>query len=597
MIDLSDIKNINHLWGRLIIEELRRCGVGYFCISPGSRSAPLVAAVAENKLVEECVHYDERGLAFHALGYASSTGNPACIIVTSGTAVGNCFPAVIEASKKKVPLIVLTADRPPELRNTGANQTIDQVKIYGDYARFHFDMPCPSIDIPPQMVLTTIGQAVYRSKGGVAGPVHINCMFREPLAPIEDSADLKRILDPISQWVKEELPFTNYILPQKSLSKNSVNDIVSELKKINKGIIIVGKLKSEEEQKCVLKIAQRFNWPVFPDITSGLRLNGSDNHIIRYFDQVLLDTESAVKYAPDGILHLGGRMTSKRLYDFIEKANPEKYITVLNHPLRNDPLHKVTLRVESGIPGFCNSIQDILSQRENNSYVSALKKASDKVYKTISEFNSKQTSFNIAALIDSICSFTREKTGLFLASSMSIRHMDMFACQNENLFVIGSNRGASGIDGTIATACGFAKGIKSPCVLLLGDLAFLHDLNSLSLVKFLKYPFVIIVLNDDGGGIFSFLPIASFPQLCEKYFCAPHGLSFEMAAKMFGINYYLPKSNKDFADCYKKALKKNSPAIIEIVLNRADNLKRIKLLQNKIISSLNTNTRGDTDEE
>lgn len=586
MFDLSHIKNINHLWGKLIIEELRRCGVDYFCISPGSRSSPLVIGVAENPRVDSCIHYDERGLAYHALGYASSTGKPACIIVTSGTAVANCFPAVIEASKKKIPLIILTADRPPELRNTGANQTIDQVKIYGDYARFSFDMPCPSIEIPAEMVLTTIDQAVSRSRGALPGPAHINCMFREPLVPLKNNANFGPVLEPIKKWINTELPFTEYVFPQKSLSKSNLEFISAEIKKINKGIIVVGKLRSKEEQKRVIKVAQKLNWPIFPDISSGLRLNSNENHIIHYFDQILLDPGASKKHAPDGILHLGGRMTSKRLYEFIEKSVPQRYIMVLNHPLRNDPLHKVTLRIESTVENFCNSIQDLLDPRKENSYVLSLLEASNKVFKCINEYSVKETSLNVPVLIQDICRLASKKTGLFLANSMSIRLMDMFACPNDNLFITGSNRGASGIDGTLACATGFAKGLNAPCVLLLGDLAFLHDLNSLSLVKSLKHPFVIIVLSDDGGGIFSFLPVALPFQISEKYFAAPHGLNFEMAAKMFGISYVRPKNHKDFTDSYKKALKDSGAIIIEISLNRRNNLEKIKSLQNDIISML-----------
>ena len=583
MINLTKVNNINHLWGKLIIEELIRCGVDYFCISPGSRSTPLVMGVAENRNASSCVHFDERGLSYHALGYASLTGKPVCVIVTSGTAVANCFPAVMEASKKKVPLIILTADRPAELRNTGANQTIDQVKIYGDYARFFFDMPCPSADMPVEMVLTTIDQAVYRSKSSVPGPVHINCMFREPLVPSKSKGDWKPDLNGIKQWAQGELPFTGYKSYEKCLARDVIENISEEIGKINKGIIVVGKLRTTDEENCVLRLTQRLNWPVFPDISSGLRLKSRDEHIIHYFDQVLLAKDALKKYAPDGILHLGGRITSRRLQAFIQDAEPKRYIMVLNHPLRNDPLHRVTLRIESAVDKFCDSVLKSIKPRKEKGYAASLRKASDKVFGIIDEHGRKQSSLDVPALIHGICKLTSKKAGLFLSNSMSIRVMDMFACPNDNFFAIGANRGASGIDGIIASASGFAKGLNAPCVLLLGDLAFLHDLNSLSLLKSIKQPFIIIVLNDDGGGIFSFLPIAGFPEVFEKYFVAPHGLNFETAAKMFGIPYYRPKDYNDFADSYKKAFNEKRAAIIEVKLNRDDNLKTINSLQKQIL--------------
>jgi 2-succinyl-5-enolpyruvyl-6-hydroxy-3-cyclohexene-1-carboxylate synthase len=180
-MNFPKLPNANHLWSSLIIEELIRNGVDYFCLAPGSRSSPLAVAVATNPRAKSFVHFDERALAFHALGYASAPRKACAVITTSGTAAANLFPAVIEASKKKLPLVILTADRPPELRYTGANQTIDQVKMFGDYVRWQFDMPCPTADIPANFVLTTIDQAVFRANGEVKGPVHINCMYREPL--------------------------------------------------------------------------------------------------------------------------------------------------------------------------------------------------------------------------------------------------------------------------------------------------------------------------------------------------------------------------------------------------------------------------------
>lgn len=586
MFNLSEAKNINHLWGKLIVEELVRNGVGYFCISPGSRSAPLVVGVAENQRAASCIHYDERGLAYYALGYSASSGRTACLIATSGTAAANFFPAVIEASKKKLPLIVLTADRPPELRNTGANQTIDQIKIYGDYARFSFDMPCPSRDIPLEMVLTTIDQAVYRARVSLPGPVHINCMFREPLSPAREKGFRHSADKTLSGWLESSLPYTRYIYSEKSLSKQQLENIAHALNQIKQGIIAVGKLKNEEEEKNVLEIARALKWPIFADISSGLRLKSNDPQVIHYFDQILLEPSLLTRCRPDGILHLGGRMTSGRWYEFIQKSKPSSYITVLNHPLRNDPLHCVTLRVESAISYFCKAIAPYLKQREDNKYLSYLKKASHAVYQRIRAHTEETPSLTPVVLSQAISSLIQKETAIFLASSMPIRIMDMFSGINYKLRCVGANRGASGIDGTIASAAGFAKGINQPCVLLIGDLAFLHDLNSLPLAKGLKHPFVIIVINDRGGGIFSFLPISSFPQVFEKYFATPHEFTFEMAAKMFTIPYSSVRTKQEFTDSYQDALGKKGTTIIEIEANRDENYKAIHTLQNTIRACL-----------
>ena len=206
----------NRLWANLIVEELVRSGVGLFVMAPGSRSTPLTTAVAAHPEARHRIHFDERGTAFFALGYARATGRPAAWITTSGTAVANGFPAVVEASVDEVPLLLLTADRPPELRATGANQTIDQVKIFGGYVRWQFDLPAPSPDVRPEVVLTTVDQAVYRTRRASAGPVHLNCMFREPFLPDKEQTYRRDVAD-LGAWTQNAQPYTRYAASEPSV--------------------------------------------------------------------------------------------------------------------------------------------------------------------------------------------------------------------------------------------------------------------------------------------------------------------------------------------------------------------------------------------
>ena len=232
--------NINILWGSLIIAELIRNGIDYFCISPGSRSAPLATAVAQNQRARYLICFDERGAAFHALGYGRATGRPAALICTSGTAAANYYPAIIEASADNIPMLVLTADRPPELHESGANQVIDQPNLYGKYLNWEFDLPCPDEKIPPQFVLTTVDQAVFRSRRKPGGPVHVNCMFREPLAPFSEPIG-NDYLQLISDWERKTEPLTKYeiagVKPESSILKE-VSDIIDHAKR---GIVLAGK--------------------------------------------------------------------------------------------------------------------------------------------------------------------------------------------------------------------------------------------------------------------------------------------------------------------------------------------------------------------
>jgi 2-succinyl-5-enolpyruvyl-6-hydroxy-3-cyclohexene-1-carboxylate synthase len=233
--------NLNQYWADLIIEELLRNGLEYICIAPGSRSTPLVLAAARHEKIKTLIGYDERSLGFHALGYARASGSPAAIITTSGTAVANLYPAVVEASTDGVPLIVLTADRPPELIDTGANQTIRQDRFFGDYVRWHFDLPCPDQSINPEMVLTTVDQAVFRSLTDLPGPVHLNCRYRQPLEPTDNPMPSGYDLN-IQQWQKAQLPFTRYAMTKQIVPERELDALAGLIENTERGMIVAGQL-------------------------------------------------------------------------------------------------------------------------------------------------------------------------------------------------------------------------------------------------------------------------------------------------------------------------------------------------------------------
>lgn len=575
--------NLNILWAELLIEELVRHGIEHFCIAPGSRSAPLAIAAAQHPAAKITVHHDERGLGFFAMGYTAATRKPSVLITTSGTAVANLFPAVIEASKKKLPLIILTADRPPELRATGANQTIDQVKIFGDYVRFYFDLPCPTQQIDPQMVLTTVDQAVFRSSGELPGPVHLNCMFREPLSSQESGENFADYLAPLQTWEHGALPLTQYERGTVKVDKNVT--ILQTLKEIKHGIIIAGKNAGTEDQEAIIALSERLKWPIFADITSGLRLGGTHRNVIVSFDQILLQALSE-DLQIDGILHLGGRMTSQRYYQWIKEKNPKHYLMVLKHPLRNDPTHNVTIRVQQGVAAFCQSLLSDLPKRSSNSLLKYFQKADHRCQKSIKEaLENDKTKLSEPAVSRIISREIPQNSLLFIGNSMPIRDFDMYADSKGKSVTVIANRGASGIDGNIASAAGAAHGSGKACTVVLGDLAGLHDLNSLFLIKKHAKSFVVVIINNDGGGIFSFLPVVHQNHF-EKIFGTPHGLNFSSAAKMYGLHYVHAKSTPEFLHAYRSALKKDQPSLLEITINRTENLKVHKLLQAQIKACL-----------
>ena len=570
--------NINTAWGSLIIDECVRLGINYFCLAPGSRSSPLTIAVARHKKAKTMIHIDERGLAFHAVGYVTASKKPAVLIATSGTAVANFLPAIIEASKKKIPLVVMTADRPPELRQTGSVQTIDQVGIFGKYALWQCDMPCPDLAINPAMVLTTIDQAIYQAKRH-QGVVHINCMFRDPLTPEDKKVKWGDYFKSIRLWEESNKPYTEYVTAFENIRIPETKRLAMRINNIKNGLIVVGKTSSEAERINVIQFARRLGWPIVADVASGLRLGDKSAEIIHYYDQILLNPKG-VDNNIDGIIHLGGRMTSKRYYDFVKELKSLKeYITVLKHALRNDPLHVVTLRIESSIGNFCDSIGPLIKPRTQGVLLKRLIKLNQSIDKKIDVFFKDEEhlgEINTARLVSQLIP---TGTGLFLANSMPIRDMDMYADYKGATVEVTGNRGASGIDGLIASAAGFAVGLERPVTALLGDLASLHDLNSLAMLRFVEQPLVIIVLNNGGGGIFSFLPIAQHADVFEKFFATPHGFTFANAAAMFELNYAQPQNTQQFKKAYQEALQSTTATIIEVITARESNVKMHRALQ------------------
>ena len=581
--------NLNALWGSLIVEELIRNGLEQFCISPGSRSTPLTAAVARNKKAKQRIFYDERGAAFYALGLARAAGKPAVLICTSGTAAANYYPAVIEASVDCLPLIVITADRPPELRETGANQTIPQPNLFGKFSRWQFDLPCPDINISPETVLTTVDQLIYRSQRSPAGPVHLNCMFREPFFSGETEA-----LDPfstlkgdqsINHWQQSNTPFTTYHASHSHPSPAELENLKPLLGDSSDCLIIAGKMNPNEAE-AVRRLAAHMNCPVFPDITSGLRMETGNGRIIHYFDQLLLSENLQNELSPKVILHFGGQLTSKRWLQFVDRKKPENYILVQNHPFRYDPMHIVTQRFESDIPAFCQQLSAVLPKQKAASFVEALSKKNTLAEAVISQFVRHDDKINEIAAAHIVSKVIPSETGLFLAASMPVRDMDMYAAYSGNPLRISANRGASGIDGTIASAAGFAAGLAAPVTLMIGDLAFLHDLNSLAIAADQPQPLIIVLINNQGGGIFSFLPVSQQKDIFEPFFGTPHALKFSHAANLFGLTYAAPESCTGFKDAYLAAVSRKTSTIIEIKTDRKENKTLHNMLQQQIIQAI-----------
>ena len=478
-------------------------------------------------------------------------------------------------------MIVLTADRPPELSDSGANQTIDQRKLYGSYVKWKFNLPCPDEKISPRMVLTTIDQTIFQSYRSPHGPVHINCMFREPLSPQKESIE-SNYLQSISEWEAGKDPYTKYELSTQTPESLVVKKVASIINDTKRGIILVGKLETKSEAESVLKLAQQIKWPVFPDINSRLRFQLSKNNFISYFDQILSVKKLQEKFIPETVLQYGSRIVSKRVLQFIEQIKPENYVQILNHPFRHDPFHNISLRIEADIEKLNQLLMNEVTSNPKMPWLESLIETSNIIDSLMDSFIHPEQEVSEISIARMVSQIVPDKSALFLASSMPVRDMDMFASANGEIIPVAANRGASGIDGTIASAAGFAVGNNLPVTLVIGDLAMIHDLNSLLLLRSIKPPIIIILINNNGSGIFSFLPIANFEDIFEEYFGTPHDLTFEKAAEMFGVDYYNPQTNGEFQKIYQEALMNNGSTIIELKTDRKENLNLHKKVQDRI---------------
>lgn len=500
---------MNQPWARQLVKEIIHQGVRSFCIAPGSRSTPLALALAEHPLAKTLLHFDERGLAFHALGIAKSGNAPVAIVVTSGTAVGNLLPAIMEAYHSHVPLLILTADRPPELRDVGANQTGDQVKLFGDYVRGFYDLPCPDPALPKNYLGSLIAHAMRQV---MSGPVHLNCMFRDPLIGKQSGPTGSRHAH------------TQSIQSRARFEQKDLEHLADSLGEVEKGLILVGNIGNPHSLDPLILLARRLQWPILPDILSSPRWNALSDFTLPFYENLTLNC--------DAVIHLGDRMTSKKFLSL----SPSLYVHVTPYKERIDPAHLVTHRCQGDPMDFCMKMGSILSGRRPSPHLQNLLGSGHAVEKKLPFL---KDNFSEPSLFPLLANTLSTDTALFIGNSMPIRDADSFFFPKKPTGPIFANRGLSGIDGNIATAKGIAQGHNSPVVAIMGDLTFLHDLNSLAIPS--KHPILFIVINNHGGGIFQTLPIAQKKSALE-YFVTPHTYSFKHIAAQFGLAYSKAKS-------------------------------------------------------
>ena len=624
------------LWGGLIIEELIRTGVRRYLIAPGSRSTPLTVSAARHPEAETTICFDERGAGFAAVGYTRATGEPCAVICTSGTAVAELLPAVIEASLDGLPLIVLSGDRPPEARTTGANQTIEQPGIFGGYVRSQVDLPVPTERVEPSFLLTTIDQAVYQATGVNAGPVHLNCMFAKPLEPDdfhdEPHDELPASQDRVPQrWRSGHRPYTTIAATRLQTADAEIATAAAAVgcdgKIANpRLLVVIGLLPRAVDRTTLVASLRRLETPIVADITSGCRGEAG----VIGADLLLGSGEPGRSLlSPDAVVHVGTRLVSARLQQLLEDAGTPTstgsvpYVLITNSPARFDPGHIVSHRLTGDltetVERLVAAIRDLADGGTETApdsppagragapatggpvvnetvqvgaswaarVLGADRRAAGGIDRILGDEDpaqpptEPQVARDIARLIP---------TGhtLVAASSMPIRELDTYAAAGTPRCRIIANRGASGIDGTLATAIGAALGTGTPTTLLIGDLALMHDASSLALLATTDAAVTIVAINNDGGGIFHFLPIAEADDVFEPYFATPHGRSFEGLAAFAGVPYVICPSVDSFRRAYSDAAAgpEPHPSLIEVRTSRAANPPLHRRLSAEVAAAL-----------
>ena len=552
-------------WAELMVEALVRRGVDHFVICPGSRSSPLVLALSQRSDVKSIVHQDERGAGYFAVGYARATGKAAAVVTTSGTAAVNLFPAIVEASTDNLPLIVITADRPPELHDCGANQTIDQIRLYGDYIRTSIDFPCPDDIADLRTPLREAEQALDHAfgQGHPTGPIHFNCRFREPLVPSHEAA--RQVTFPTESGTSPDA--TAQRAGGAEISEENLKAIRKIVKSSKQGLMVIGQLRHDNERQAALNLSRTLSWPTLADVTSGI--HGVESPLIAHCDLILASEHFCGNHIPDTILHVGGRITSKRLLQFTADSQPRQYLHNSGDGIVYDPEHCVTLRTSFDNAFFCRALSDAYSEGKSDvEWLNAWSKAAKIARRVVTESCDAVTELTEPGIAFALSLRLNSRSALFLASSMPIRDVVSFGMISD-VMPIASNRVESGIEGTIASACGYAAGLNCPVTLLIGDQAFLHDLNSLSLVRQSKQPVVIVIVNNNGGRIFELLPISEQKQILEPLFVAPHGMTFGGLANGFGIRHIEVRTRRELEQAYVEASSNEASIVIEALVEPA----------------------------
>ncbi|MCU4799339.1 2-succinyl-5-enolpyruvyl-6-hydroxy-3-cyclohexene-1-carboxylic-acid synthase [Halobacteria archaeon HArc-gm2] len=584
--------NLATLWGETIVDELAESGLDAVCVAPGSRSTPLTVAFADHPDVRVFSHLDERSAAFFALGRARRTGEPTALVCTSGTAAANFHPAVIEADRSRVPLVVLTADRPAELRDSGANQTVDQTKLYGDAVRSFQSLPEPAAeDRRLRSLRTTVCRAVATSTGTPPGPVHLNVPVAKPLEPTETPEGVGSI--PESFAASDSLgvtgrdgPFVATSQGQPRLSDAELARVAGETDGADRGLIVAGTANRPTPARDALAaLAGATGFPVLADPLSGVRFGDhvSDVTVCGGYDSYL---GAAGDWPdPDVVLRFGASPTSKTLRRYLRDTDARQFVVDPAGAWREAEFTATDL-VTADPTGFAEGVAAGVSAADatETDWTERFARA-ERAYWDLVDPELDSTLFE-GSVAGRVVGALPDPATLYVSNSMPVRDVDRFGRpRTADLSILG-NRGASGIDGITSSALGAASGNEDPLVLLLGDLAYYHDMNGLLAVARCGVDATVVLVNNDGGGIFHKLPIESFDPPFTDQFKTPHGLDFEPTGELYDVGFERVADGDALVDALSSSVGSAGTQVIEVITDAAESHRYRERLHERVCEEI-----------
>lgn len=542
-------------------------GVKNVVISPGSRSTPLAYACMKEEGLTVYRQIDERSAAYFALGMAKASGEPVMLLCTSGTAAANYFPAIVEAFYARIPLIVVTADRPNELREVGAPQAINQINLFGSHVKWSVDLPMPEEDNRLDFLVRHLHRSVQNAVSEPQGPVHLNVPFREPL-----------LLDFEQQY--NSIGEITHLKGESQLS-SSIVSFLEETLQTQRGLLVIGEMTEKMPQE-FWSFIRKLNWPVLADPLSNVRSNIDESCkdlIIDSYDAILKSEVFKETMVPDAVIRIGPQLVSKPLTLFLASVKPKTYAVFDESPMMRDAQSIVTHHIQASAVGLW---QLSISTKAANPYTEKWTAASEFFWKLAEVHCNEKLDEGVLAkiLFDEL-----DQCDLIVSSSMPIRDTDTYFKSTARDIMIYANRGANGIDGVVSTAFGIQAAKQRPAFLFIGDLSFLHDMNGLIASKMQQTDLTIVVMNNDGGGIFSYLPQAKEERYFEDLFGTPTGLKFEDAARMYDTDYVAVETKEQFQAALRGS-KQKAVKIIEVFTDRETNVRVHRELWNRLVEEL-----------